>query len=101
MTPTPRPNRLQVEQLEQREVPATTALVNGVLQITGTDASETIIMRQTAAGRITAQIGTTTRTFTGVREVYVDARGGNDYVWLDTSPLGANESLYAVKASLI
>lgn len=103
MTPTPRPTRPQLERLEQREVPATvtTALTNGILRVTGTDAADTIVMRQTGEGRITAYIGTTTRSFTGVREVYVDVRAGNDYVSLDTTPLGANEVRLAVKATLI
>jgi len=72
-----------------------------VLQITGTDAAESIIMRQTAYGRVTTQIGTSAQTFTGVREVRVDARGGADYVWLDTTPLGGSESAYAVRSTLI
>lgn len=101
MTPTPRPNQLQVERLEQRDVPATTSLANGVLRITGTDVAETIIMRQTGDGRITTQIGTTSQNYTGVREVYVDARGGNDYVWLDTTPLGVNEARFGIRATLI
>lgn len=103
MTPTHRPNRPQLERLEQRDVPSTvaTSFANGVLRVTGTDASDTIILRQTGEGRVTAYLNTTTRTFTGVRDAYVDARSGNDYVWLDTSPLGTNEVRLAIRGTLI
>jgi len=101
MNPTNTKRMLHVERLERRDAPAVTGQVmNGVLRVTGSDASETILMRQTAANTVHVAGPGMSRTFTGVREVYVDARGGHDYVSFDTRPLGGNEARYAVKATI-
>jgi hypothetical protein len=92
---------LNLERLERRDAPAVAGTVmNGVLRVTGSDASETILMRQTSASTVHVAAPGLNRTFTGVREVYVDARGGNDYVSFDTRALGGNEARYAVKATM-
>lgn len=93
MNPTNPKRSLNVERLEQREVPAVTGVMNGVLRVTGSNSSETILMRQTAAGTVNVAGPGLNRTYSGVREVYVDARGGNDYVSFDTRSLGGNEAL--------
>jgi hypothetical protein len=76
--------RLQVEPLEDRSLPSsgiTSTLQNGVLTIVGTDAADTIVIRQTPQGvTVNGQ-----RSFANVARVVVDGRGGNDRIYVDTS----------------
>lgn len=99
-----RPARLTLHRLEDRMLPAaaiTLAVVNGVLRVTGTDAADGILIRQTAASSVTVAYGTTTKSFAGIKEVYADGLGGNDYLYFETASLGANESRWAMKAKLV
>lgn len=71
---------LNVEQLEDRMVLSTVELTNaGVLKITGSEASETIQLRQgNGVISITGMAGGVKQA--AVKSVLIDARGGGDYV---------------------
>src|SRR5262249_3267787 len=101
MNPTSQMPRLTLDRLEDPAVPTTvtTALVGGVLRVTGTSANDTILIRQTAAHNVTVSFGSTTRSFTGVNEIYADGQSGNDYIYFDTSPLGANQATQSLKTT--
>lgn len=94
---------LEVQRLEDRTVPAVAASLSaGVLRITGTESADTVVLRQTGYQRVTvSEYGQATKTFTGVQQIYADARGGNDYIYFDTTPLGAYENSWAVRATLL
>jgi hypothetical protein len=101
MNPT---RRLNLDRLENREVFSTgvsAGLANGVLRVVGTSGNDTIIVRQTGANSASVVANNTTRNFTGVREIYVDGQAGNDNIYVDTTPLRANEARLALKATLI
>lgn len=80
-------HRLRVEQLEGREMPAAmlSALVqNGVLTVLGSEASDTIVVRQTGIRSVTVDSNGTQRSFQSVYQVVVEGRGGNDRIYMDT-----------------
>jgi Ca2+-binding RTX toxin-like protein len=95
MNARPSPNgRLAVEPLEDRVAPALglfTTLRGGVLSITGTDAADTIVLRQNSAG-ITLDVGREHRVYTGVTRVEVFGRGGNDKIYVDTSAVASTRT---------
>src|SRR5438105_3101878 len=80
--------RLQVETLEDRSLPATgvtASLSGGVLSVTGTDAADTIVVRQTAAHAVTVSANGVTKSYAGVNLIAVDGRGGDDRIWVETN----------------
>jgi RTX calcium-binding nonapeptide repeat (4 copies)/Calpain family cysteine protease len=96
--------KLTLDRLEDRSLPATgitLTVVNGVLRLTGSDGNDAVLIRQTAANAVTVAYGTTTRSFTGVNSIYADGGAGDDYLYFDTTPLGANEIRLAMKATLL
>jgi hypothetical protein len=99
-----RPAKLLLNRLEDRSLPAatiSTTVVNGVLRVIGTDGNDTILIRQTGANAVTVAYGATVKRFTGVNEIYADGGAGDDFIYFDTTPLGANEIRLAMKATLI
>jgi RTX calcium-binding nonapeptide repeat (4 copies)/Calpain family cysteine protease len=84
--------RLRVETLEDRSLPASgvgSSLSGGVLNVVGTDAGDTIVVRQTAAHNVTVTGNGLTRSFRGVNRIAVDGRAGNDRITVDTSATDA------------
>jgi Ca2+-binding RTX toxin-like protein len=84
--------RLQVESLENRSLPAagvSTSLSGGLLSVIGTDAADTIVVRQTAAHSVTVTANGETKSYTGVNLISVDGRGGNDKIYVDTGATDA------------
>ena len=82
--PTRPPTRLRFDGLEAREVPATAALTDGTLLITGTDQADTITVRQTATAiRVDGIAGSFARS--AVSTVRINALGGNDTIRLDVA----------------
>jgi hypothetical protein len=79
--------RPQVEALEARWMPSTAQLSNGILNVWGTDAAETIRVTQ-AKNLLTVQ-GVGTFKAAEVQGVVVQAGAGNDYVDLRTLTMGA------------
>src|SRR5438874_939263 len=81
--------RLQVESLEDRSLPASgvssSLSSSGVLSVIGTNASDTILVRQTAAHAVTVTANGTAKPFAGVYLISVDGRAGNDKITVDTS----------------
>lgn len=94
-----RRRRLELEPLEERAVPASGLYVtsrSGVLSVTGTDYSDTIVLRQTRAG-VTLDVGTEHRVYTGISRIDVHGRGGNDKIYVDTRAV-AGTSIRPVSA---
>lgn len=89
MSATRRPTaRINVETLEDRCVPSTASLSNGILRIVGTDAAETIRVDQSGS-QITVQGLAARYNAASIRGVVVEARGGNDTVDLRSLRVGA------------
>ncbi len=102
MTVKQRPAQLRVDRLEDRSMPAVTlAVVNGVLRVTGTESNDSALIRQTGAYAVSVVEGTNTRSFTGISGINADGRGGNDYFYFDSTPLGTNEIRLAMKTTMI
>jgi RTX calcium-binding nonapeptide repeat (4 copies)/Calpain family cysteine protease len=86
--------RLEVEALEDRTLLAAglyTTLKRGVLSVTGTDGSDTIVLRQTWSG-VTLDAGNEHRLYVGVTRVEVSGRGGNDKIYVDTRPVAGTRT---------
>src|SRR4051812_14188326 len=80
--------RLRVEILEDRSLPASgvsSTLSGGVLAVNGTDAADTILVRQTAAHAVTVTANGVARSYSGVNRIAVDGRAGNDKIIVDSS----------------
>lgn len=78
---------LRVEQLEGREMPAAmlSALVqNGVLTVLGSEASDTIVVRQTGLRAVTVDSNGVQRSYQSVSQVVVEGRAGDDRIYMDT-----------------
>jgi hypothetical protein len=78
---------LRLEQLENRAMPAAmlSALVqNGVLTVLGSEASDTIVVRQTGARALTVDANGIQRSYQSVYQVVVEGRGGDDRIYMDT-----------------
>ena len=71
--------KLALHALEAREVPATAALSNGILTVTGTGSADTITVRQSSTA-ITVDGVSGSFALSKVTEVRVNAGGGNDTV---------------------
>jgi hypothetical protein len=81
-----RRRRLELEPLEERALLASGLYVTsrgGILSVTGTDGPDTIVLRQTKAG-VTLDVGTEHRVYTGVSQINVFGRGGDDKIYVDT-----------------
>lgn len=81
-----RRRRLELEPLEDRALLASGLYVTsrgGILSVTGSEASDTIVLRQTRAG-VTLDVGTEHRVYQSVTRVDVAGRGGNDKIYVDT-----------------
>src|SRR4051794_1565390 len=76
--------KLGFDALEAREVPATAALTDGTLLITGTDQADTITVRQTATAiRVDGIAGSFARS--AVTTVRINALGGDDTIKLNVA----------------
>src|SRR3954468_23725690 len=76
-----------LEALEDRFVPTTASISNGILYVQGTNAPETIRVTQSGT-RITVE-GVGYVNAADVRGVNVDAKGGNDTIDVRTVKVGA------------
>lgn len=79
--------RLRVEALENRWLPAsgiTTALRSGVLSIVGTDSTDSVVVRQTAAHSVTVTASGVNKSFSNVNSISIDGRAGDDKLAIDT-----------------
>ncbi|MFO0810167.1 MAG: hypothetical protein U0746_16220 [Gemmataceae bacterium] len=79
--------RLEILPLEDRTLPAagvTASLRSGVLTVTGTEAADTIVVRQTDRA-VTVDANGQKLNFAGVSQVSIDGRGGDDKLYMDTS----------------
>lgn len=79
--------KLNLEVLEDRTVPATATFSNGILNVYGTNASETIKVTQDAS-RINVD-GAGYVTASSVRSIVVNGYMGNDFIDMRTVRLGA------------
>lgn len=87
MRGTRRTPSLQLLPLEDRSLPAVSvvsALSSGILTVTGTDAADIIVVRQTGAGAVTLDANGSRRDFRGVSQVVVNGGNGNDSIYMDT-----------------
>jgi hypothetical protein len=85
--PSARRRPLLLELLEDRTVPTVATFAAGTLTVTGTASNDTIIVRR--VGDVISVDGTTTKvTASQVKQVIVDAGGGDDMVRLDSEALG-------------
>ena len=85
------PVRLQLEVLEDRSVPTTATLTDGVLRVFGTEAAETIKLTQNATKIVVH--GVRSVNAVGVQSIVIEAGGGNDIIETRTLRIGA--SIYA------
>src|SRR5688572_3958721 len=86
--------RHKVEALEDRSLPApgvNAFLRGGVLTVTGREAGDTIVVRQPKQGVVVLDANDRRSIFVGVTRATVDARGGDDKVYVDTSLASAND----------
>ncbi len=86
--------RLQVEALEDRSLPATgvtASLGAGTLTVSGTDAADTIVVRQTTQG-VTLSANGRQSSYANVARVVVNGRGGDDRIYVDTSAAGTGRA---------
>jgi hypothetical protein len=87
----------QLESLEVREVPAIQILNTGhTLQIIGDAQANTISILDNGQGTISVSVGTEQFTLTGINNVKIDTRAGDDTVnYKLTGPLEVTESIEA------
>src|SRR5262245_11914330 len=76
-----------VDALEDRCVPTTVTLSNGILRVVGTDASEAIRLTQTT--KLIRVEGVADTPAGKVRGIAVDARGGDDTIDMRSVQVGA------------
>src|SRR5438445_13171899 len=98
--------RLSIQPLEDRAVPASlvinppilvphvTAINNhGVLEITGTEQADTILVRQTG-GQITVSGVPGLFAASQIQRIEVFGLGGNDMIRLDSEVIGGSQPIY-------
>ncbi len=73
---------LGLESLEPRECPTTVRLFNGILTVLGTDAADTIVIRQSGN---TVSVAGQSFNAAAVRRIVVSAGNGDDFVRNDTA----------------